>query len=115
MMAKQSKAQRDAIGDVMQAYKRGDLTIGANGPRVTNPKQAIAVALHEAGASNRETPSANRANLRRHRAKTREAVPAHSRETPAGGSKAALYAEARRRNIAGRSTMSKGELEAALR
>jgi hypothetical protein len=37
------------VASVMSEYKRGDLHSGSkNGPVVTNPKQAIAIALSEA-------------------------------------------------------------------
>lgn len=40
------------IGKVMSEFKRGDLHSGSKkGPEVTNPKQAVAIALSEAGKS----------------------------------------------------------------
>lgn len=39
------------IGKVMREYKSGDLHSGAGGPLVRNPKQALAIALSEAGMS----------------------------------------------------------------
>ncbi|WP_407520489.1 DUF6496 domain-containing protein [Methylobacterium oryzisoli] len=104
-MARTTDAQKSTIARVMHAYKEGDLD-QRNGEPVTNPKQAIAIALREAGASNQETPAQNRATFRRTRSK--------ERETRAEATRAALYAEAKRRNIPGRSRMSRGELEQAL-
>ncbi|MCB4820938.1 hypothetical protein [Roseicella aerolata] len=65
----------------------------------------MAIALHEAGAARDETPAKNRRNLRRTKA----------REAAMGESRAALYAEAKRRGIPGRSRMTKEELAQALR
>lgn len=46
-MQKKSKVQK-----VMHEFKAGTLNSGsAQGPKVTNPKQAIAIALSEAGKS----------------------------------------------------------------
>jgi hypothetical protein len=115
-MPRTSKAQKDTIERVMHEFKEGALRIGGNGPRVKNPKQAIAIALREAGASNQDSPAENRRNLRKTKAKERKGLPA-PRERLAGSAKtrAELYTEARRRDLPGRSRMSKAELEQALR
>lgn len=42
------KAEGGKVGVVMGEFKSGDLRSGKNGPKVTNPKQAIAIALSEA-------------------------------------------------------------------
>ena len=49
-MAKQSKKQKEKIEKVMHEFKEGTLLSGKNGinGKVTNPKQAIAIALSEA-------------------------------------------------------------------
>lgn len=86
-MARESKAQQATIGRVMHAFKEGELRSGGNGRKVRNPRQAVAIALNEAGASRRQQ---------------------------GGQTRAALYAEARRRGIPGRSGMSKAALEKAL-
>jgi hypothetical protein len=70
-MIQQSKPQKETVKRVMHEYKHGELKMQGNGPRVKNPKQAIAIALHEAGATNQETPEKNRRNL--HRTKAKEA------------------------------------------
>ena len=128
-MAKQSKAQKETVGRVMHEFKHGDLRIRGNGPKVKNPKQAIAIALHEAGATNQESPKENRENLRKTKAKERAGKTAGSQKGRGGGAKAAaskarggggektrqqLYEEAQRRDVPGRSKMSKAELERAL-
>lgn len=46
-MAKKSKAQKK-VRKVMHEFKEGELHSGSKkGPEVTNPKQAIAIALSE--------------------------------------------------------------------
>jgi hypothetical protein len=127
-MAKQSKAQKKTVRRVMHEFKEGELRIRGTGPKVRNPKQAVAIALHEAGASKRESPSKNRANLRKTKAKEHagrtgsKAKAASPRERMAGKmskagrarTRAELYAEAKRRDVRGRSKMSKAQLERAL-
>ncbi|RVU19038.1 DUF6496 domain-containing protein [Methylobacterium oryzihabitans] len=104
-MATPTRAQKDTIGRVMHAFKEGELERNDGRP-VTNPKQAIAIALREAGTSNQESPADNRATFRRTRRK--------ERETRSHATRAALYDEAKRRDIPGRSRMSRDELERAL-
>jgi hypothetical protein len=144
-MAKQSRAQKKTVERVMHEFKHGELKRGPGGRagKVRNPRQAIAIALREAGASKYETRSKNEHNLRRTKRKERrgdtalaekegrKSLPdrrrkgARSGRSTAGRGRAAsasrggktraeLYAQARRRNIAGRSHMSKAELERAL-
>ena len=102
-MARESKAQRETVERVMREWKDGELETSRGAP-VTSQRQAVAIALHEAGASRAETPAKNRRNLRTTKA----------REAKAGETREALYAEATRRGIAGRSRMSKAELIRAL-
>lgn len=96
-MAKESKAQREIITRVMHEFKEGDLERGRGGT-VRNPKQAIAIALSEAGASNQQSPQENRHRL----AKTKQAQRAAHE-----GTREQLYEEAKRKGIAGRSRMTK--------
>lgn len=50
-MKKQTKAEKK-VSKVMREYKQGKLTSGsAKGPKVKSRKQAIAIALSEAGLS----------------------------------------------------------------
>ena len=56
----------------MHEFKHGELDT-AQGGKVRNPKQAIAIALREAGASNCESPKTNARNLAKTRKKTGEA------------------------------------------
>ena len=37
------------VAKVMREYKAGTLQSGKGGPEVTNPKQAVAIAMSEAG------------------------------------------------------------------
>ena len=118
MASHQSPEQKETVERVMHEFKHGELRIRGNGPKVKNPKQAIAIALHEAGASRDESPKKNRENLRRTKAKEREGETAQAQAEGKGGqrrTKAELYAEAKQRDIPGRSTMDKAELERALR
>lgn len=102
-MAKESPAQTATIERVMHEFEQGDLKSSA-GTTVADRRQAIAIGLSEAGVSNQATPQANRRN----RARTKKESDAE--ET----TKAALYAEARKRDVPGRSTMTKAQLARAL-
>jgi len=41
------------VGAVLREYKKGELHSGRGGPVVKNPRQALAIALSEAGMSKR--------------------------------------------------------------
>lgn len=110
-MAKQSSAQQKTVERVMHEFKHGELE-NRGGERIKNPKQAIAIALHEAGASNQESEKTNKRNLKQ--TKRKEATGLTARDAKEGTSKAALYAQAKQKNIPGRSKMNKGELARAL-
>jgi hypothetical protein len=125
-MAKQSKPQQETIGRVMHEFKHGEL--GRRGGKVKNRKQAIAIALREAGASKHESPKKNRETLRKTKAKEsrgetgqaqtgakRTARRGERGSSDSGKTRTELYEEAKRRDIPGRSKMSKGQLERALR
>jgi len=64
-MAKASPRQRKTEGRVMHEFKHGELKRGrvGKGGRVKSRRQAIAIALHEAGASKYESEKENRQNL----------------------------------------------------
>lgn len=112
MARKQTAGQKKTVRRVMHEFKHGQLERGRGG-KVESPKQAIAIALHEAGASKQESAEKNRENLRR--TKRRERSSADSRGRSGGGAtRKELYAEARRRNIPGRSKMSKSQLAHSL-
>ncbi len=70
-MPKESKGQKETVERVMHEYKHGELETGRGTP-VKSRKQAVAIALHEAGATNQESPKKNRENLARTKRKERE-------------------------------------------
>lgn len=127
-MAKQTKPQKKTVKRIMHEYKHGELE-SSSGRKVKSRKQAVAIALSEAGASKFQSPQENRRRLSKTKAKeargqTRRARyegrgrgPSKStRSTTAatGKTKAELYKEAVRRDIPGRSKMSKGQLAKAV-
>lgn len=63
-MPSQSKVQKKTVRRVMHEYKNGDLKSG-QGSKVKKRKQAIAIALHEAGASSKESSQENKRNYSR--------------------------------------------------
>ena len=118
-MPKETPAQKKTVDRVMHEFKHGELDSGPDGKagKVKNPKQAIAIALSEAGVSNRK-PAAQNAKSRR-TAKAKEARGETAQQETEGKSapdrnRAELYAEAKTRGVPGRSKMNKAELEKAL-
>jgi hypothetical protein len=69
-MARQSKGQRETMERVLHEYKRGELKSG-RGARVKSRRQAVAIALNEAGSSRYQSRKKNRSNLRRTKGKER--------------------------------------------
>jgi hypothetical protein len=137
MASHQSPAQKETVERVMHEFKEGELKTARGTRKVKNPKQAIAIALSEAGASNRQDAATNARNRRRtkakerrgetyedetegHRATERTYARANARSHRRAGAsrdrknRADLYAEAKRRDIPGRSKMDKAQLERAL-
>jgi hypothetical protein len=116
MATHQSKGQKETVERVMHEFKHGELET-SRGKKVKNPKQAIAIGLHEAGASKYESEEKNRQNLRRTKARERRGATEKVRKERGSGrgpTRSQLYEEAKRRNIPGRSKMNKHELERAL-
>src|SRR5436190_18134803 len=70
-MAKASRSQRKTSGRVMHEFKHGELKSGRGGKggKVKSRRQAVAIALEEAGASKYESERRNRRNLRRSESK----------------------------------------------
>src|SRR5947208_14147295 len=64
-MPTSSPRQRKTLGRVMHEFKHGELKSGPGGRagKVKSRRQAIAIALKEAGASKYESKSENRRNL----------------------------------------------------
>ena len=89
-MAKETPEQQAKVAAVMHEWKRGKLK-GSGGQKVRDPRQAIAIALHEAGASRDQTGGKAPADKGR---KTR----------------AELYEEAKQRQIPNRSRMTRDQL-----
>jgi Family of unknown function (DUF6496) len=71
MAPRESEPQKETVERVMHEFKHGELRSGTSGPKVKNRKQAVAIALSEAGASNQQTPKENEQHLRRTKAKER--------------------------------------------
>lgn len=125
-MAEQSKEQQETVGRVMHEFKHGALKTSA-GKKVTNPKQAIAIGLREAGASKYESDEKNEKNLKQTKQRERRGETAKA-EAEGGGkssgktarssksdeTKAELYEKAKAKDIPGRSSMSKRELAEAV-
>ena len=113
-MAKQTGAQKETVERVMHEFKHGELESGS-GRKVKNPRQAIAIALSEAGASNQQTPAENKQKLSRTKTKERRGeTTMQQKEGRNAKTRGELYEEAKRRDIPGRSTMNKAQLEKAL-
>ena len=148
MATHQTPAQKETVERVMHEFKHGELKTARGARKVKNRKQAVAIALHEAGASRNESSKKNVRNLRRTKAKERRGETYRDEAEGRGGRKAAkstthkaathrtaarttktsrarsgngdgqtkaqLYEQAKRRDIPGRSKMSKAQLERAL-
>ena len=71
MAPRESEPQKETVERVMHEFKHGELRSGASGQKVKNRRQAVAIALSEAGASNQQTPKENKERLRRTKAKER--------------------------------------------
>src|SRR5262245_27166203 len=66
-MARTSPRQRKTTGRVMHEFKHGELKRGrrGRGGKVKSRKQAIAIALHEAGASKYDTRAERKRSFRK--------------------------------------------------
>ncbi|MBN9089757.1 MAG: hypothetical protein J0J01_22835 [Reyranella sp.] len=86
-MARETMAQRKTAGRVMHEFKHGELRSGRSGKggTVKSRKQAIAIALKEAGESKYESPKKNRRNLAR--SKRKEATGRTSQQEREGRSR----------------------------
>jgi hypothetical protein len=71
MTPRESEPQKETVERVMHEFKHGELRSGTSGEKVKNRKQAIAIALSEAGSSNQQTPEENEVHLRHTKAKER--------------------------------------------
>jgi hypothetical protein len=85
MVMKITKSQKK-IGKVMREFKKGELNIGQSSKKVKNPKQAIAIALSEAGKSRKQMAVGGLANsTRTFTADSRSKEVNHSKFTNAEG------------------------------
>src|SRR5438045_253209 len=124
MAIHQTPTQRKTVERVMHEFKHGELKTARGRRKVKNPKQAVAIALSEAGASKYDTPKERAHNLRRtkrkeRRGETAQAAAEGRRRTTRsrsgdGKTRSELYREAKRRDVPGRSKMTKQQLERAL-
>jgi exonuclease VII small subunit len=71
MTPRETEPQKETIERVMHEYKHGELRSGTSAQKVKNRKQAVAIALSEAGASDQQTPKENEEHLRHTKAKER--------------------------------------------
>ena len=116
-MPAESKGQRKTVDRVMHEFKHGELKSGpaGKGGKVRSRKQAVAIALSESGASNQQSPRQNRRSYAKTRSKeARGRTAMQEKEGRNARTRTELEAEARRRDIHGRSKMNKAELERAL-
>ena len=67
MPSKQSEPQKETVGRVMHEFKHGELE--SHGRKVTSRRQAISIALHEAGASHEQSPEQKEHSLSRTKSK----------------------------------------------
>lgn len=74
MATHQTPAQQRKVSKVMHEFKQGDLTSGNSTKKIKSPKQAIAIALSEAGASKSKSarPTTKRAVAAKKAMNTRE-------------------------------------------
>jgi hypothetical protein len=114
-MPQENEAQRKTTSRVMHEFKHGELESGRGG-KVKSRKQAVAIALQEAGAAREQSPSEKRRTLKHTKAKeARGATAMQEKEGKNAVTRDQLEEEARKRGVPGRSRMSKRELEKALR
>jgi hypothetical protein len=71
MAPRESEPQKETVERVMHEFKHGELRSGASGQKVKNRRQAVAIALSEAGASNQQTAKENEKHFRHTKAKER--------------------------------------------
>lgn len=93
MASHETSAQKETVERVMREFKDGELE-SSRGGKVKNRKQAVAIALSEAGASREQSPPENKRSLARAKAKERRGETATKK--PAAKKPAATNAAARR-------------------
>src|SRR5438105_10774678 len=109
----QTPAQRETVQRVMHEFKHGELKTARGARKVKNPKQAVAIALHEAGASKYESPAENKRNLRHTKEKERrgetyqDEAEGRKGRTAAKSSAGTKRTTAKTKSTAGRSSAAK--------
>ena len=93
MASHETSAQKETVERVMREFKHGELE-SSRGGKVKNRKQAVAIALNEAGASNEQSPAQNKRSLARTKMKERRGETA---DAEAGENPVAKRAPTRRR------------------
>lgn len=104
-MAKQTRPQKKTVERVMHEFKHGELKSGGR-RKVKNPRQAVAIALSEAGASRSQSPTEKRRALQRTKAKEARGATAMARTQGQGRKTSARGATSR--SGATRSTTARG-------
>ena len=113
-MAKQAPKQKSTVGRVMHEWKHGELESGRSGRRVKNRRQAVAIALSEAGASKYQSKGENKRRLAKTKVKEgrgetaeaqKEGKAAQRRTMAAAGSKSG-----RRRKAAATRSRTRGKV-----
>ena len=69
MTPRETEPQKETVERVMHEFKHGELRSGTSGQKVKNRKQAVAIALSEAGESNQQTPKGKRGASSPHQGK----------------------------------------------
>jgi len=113
-MAQQSKGQKETVSRVMHEFKHGELE-SSTGKPVKSKRQAVAIALHEAGASKEESPASNRRALSHTKARERKGETARdadedktgTRRKPAARKTTAAKASGRKKTGATKTTSRK--------
>src|SRR5437588_276720 len=113
MARHQSPAQKKTVERVMHEFKHGELKTAGGKRKVKNPKQAIAIALHEAGASKYESPKENSRNLRRTKEKERRGETAKDAAEGKGRRKTSAARTSTRKSSSTKSSSTKRTRTAA--
>ncbi len=79
MVQHETKAQKEVVGRVMHEFKHGELESNRGG-KVKSRKQAVAIALNEAGESKFESPQKNREHLKKTKEKERRGETAQAQK-----------------------------------
>ena len=115
MARHQSPAQKKTVERVMHEFKHGELKTARGKRKVKNPKQAIAIALHEAGASKYESPKENARNLRRTKQKERRGETGQDAAEGKGRRKSSAARTSTRKSSSTKSSSTKRTRTAAAR